>query len=206
MMGGVTYFLFVYSLGGITLLPLLVVILIIHAYLTLPIREIPIGASPVSDLLRDGDGADISRPASKSLEEKFQSRGSQESDVAAGYFAVCREYVPGGINGKPPERTTPTGSTVVTSPSPSVYQSMYRSIFDRKKDTNPLDTKGAGKPTNKSGNVFYVVLRYIAILSREPWLVSRASANNLLDITIFYFSIRRSSLKSAMCFLWHTTT
>lgn len=163
MMGGVTYFLFVYVLGGLTFLPLLVVVLIIHAYLTFPARKAPIevpGAPGSSGLLRDGDRADAIRSASKSLDEKFQSRSSQESDVAAGYFAVCREYVPGGINGKPPERTTPTGSTVVTSPSPSVYQSMYRSIFDRKKDTNPLDIKGVGKPTSRGGNVFYVVLRY----------------------------------------------
>lgn len=163
MMGGVTYFLLVYLLGGLTFLPFLVVVLILHAYLTFPVREttteVP-GAPRSNGLLRDGDRADAIRSASKNLDEKFQSRSSQESDVAAGYFAVCREYVPGGINGKPPERTTPTGSTVVTSPSPSVYQSMYRSIFDRRKDTNPLDIKGAGKPTSKGGNVFYVVLRY----------------------------------------------
>lgn len=167
MMGRVSYFLFVYVLGGLTFLPLLVVVLIIHAYLTFPVRKTPIevpGAPGSNDLLRDGDLADAVRSASKGLHEKFQSRGAQESDVAAGYFAVCREYVPGGINGKPPERTTPTGSTVVTSPSPSVYQSMYRSIFDRKKDTNPLDIKGAGKPTSKGGNVFYVVLRYVYML------------------------------------------
>lgn len=163
MMGGVTYFLFIYVLGGLTFLPLLVVALVIHAYLTFPVRKTPIevpGGSGSNALMRDGDQADSVRSASKSLDEKFQSRNSHESDVAAGYFAVCREYVPGGINGKPPERTTPTGSTVVTSPSPSVYQSMYRSIFDRKKDTNPLDIKGTGKPTSKGGNVFYVVLRY----------------------------------------------
>ncbi|KFX96058.1 hypothetical protein V490_03531 [Pseudogymnoascus sp. VKM F-3557] len=163
----VTYFLFIYVLGGLTFLPLLVVALIIHAYLTFPVRETPIevpGGSGSNALMRDGDQADSVRSASKSLDEKFQSRNSHESDVAAGYFAVCREYVPGGINGKPPERTTPTGSTVVTSPSPSVYQSMYRSIFDRKKDTNPLDIKGTGKPTSKGGNVFYVVLRHQHIL------------------------------------------
>ncbi|KAF1958745.1 hypothetical protein CC80DRAFT_407983, partial [Byssothecium circinans] len=77
-------------------------------------------------------------------------------DVASGYFAVCREYVPGGINGKPPKRTTPTGSAVVTE-SPSVYQTMYRSIFDRNKPISPsLDSlQGRNK---KARNVFYVVL------------------------------------------------
>jgi len=78
-------------------------------------------------------------------------------DVASGYFAVCREYVPGGINGKPPERTTPAGA-VTAMESPSVYQSMYRSIFDRNKTTSPSINATQGK-SKKARNVFYVVLR-----------------------------------------------
>lgn len=203
MMGGVTYFLLVYVLGGLTFLPLLVVVLIVHAYLTFPVRETSkeiSGDTESNGLLRDGDRSDAVRSASKSLDEKFRSHSSQESDVAAGYFAVCREYVPGGINGKPPERTTPTGSTVVTSPSPSVYQSMYRSIFDRKKDTNPLDIKGVGKPTSRGGNVFYVVLRYDLNWNVNMLVFACAVANNLLDINISYFSTLRSNSKSATCY------
>jgi hypothetical protein len=158
-MGIFNSFLFVYVFGGLTFIPLLIILLFIHAYFTFPIRDDSEEVPAKDALLRPGDRPDAVKSATKGLYEKFQSRGTQESDVAAGYFAVCREYVPGGVNGKPPERTTPTGSTVVTSPSPSVYQSMYRSIFDRKGNTSPLDSKGIGKPPNKAGNVFYVVLR-----------------------------------------------
>jgi hypothetical protein len=90
---------------------------------------------------------------------------SHVPDVAAGYFAVCREYVPGGINGKPPERTTPAGS-VIAAESPSVYQSMYRSIFDRNKSLTPT-MDGANAKFKKARNVFYVVLRYV----KEPTLL-----------------------------------
>lgn len=166
-MEGIAYFLFIYVLGGLTLIPLLLLAVLAHAYFTFPVRPVTTDAPGKDDLLHPGDRADTVKSASKDLEEKFHPRGSHESDVAAGYFAVCREYVPGGINGKPPERTTPTGSTVVTSPSPSVYQSMYRSIFDRKKDTGPFDHKGAPKPPNKGGNVFYVVIRYDHVLWSE---------------------------------------
>ena len=87
--------------------------------------------------------------------------GCWETDVAAGYFAVCREYTPMGINAKPIERSTPVGSATVAAPSPSVYQTMYRSIFDRKPSPGPLDNKnGASQRPKKAGNVFFVVLRY----------------------------------------------
>ena len=79
--------------------------------------------------------------------------------MAAGYFAVCREYVPGGVNGKPPERTTPAGAVIATE-SPSVYQSMYRSLFDRKQSPSLDGGKGNGKLVKKARNVFFVVLRH----------------------------------------------
>ena len=158
-MAGYAYFLFVYVLGGITFIPLLLIALLIHAYFTFPVRK-DVADEPVKDILiEEGDRADVIQKASKGLEEKFRSKGPVESDVAAGYFAVCREYTPGGINGKPPERITPTGPTAVTSASPSVYQSMYRSIFERKKEPAPFESKGPPKPPNKSGNIFYIVLR-----------------------------------------------
>lgn len=90
------------------------------------------------------------------LAEKLKGR-THTPDVASGYFAVCREYVPGGINGKPPERTTPAGA-IISMESPSVYQSMYRSIFDRNKTTTPSIDPGHGK-SKKARNIFYVVLR-----------------------------------------------
>lgn len=86
--------------------------------------------------------------------------GEAQNTLGAMYFAVYREFNPGGVNSKPLERNTPVGTTTISAPSPSVYQSMYRSIFDRKPSSSPLDNKGAGRPQKKGGNVFYVVLRY----------------------------------------------
>lgn len=156
-MGSLISLVFVYILGGLTFIPLLLISVLIHAHFTLPYIDPASEARP--SLLRDGDeSAVVSNAISPELEEKYPS-SSQDNEAREGYFAVCREYVPGGVNGKPPERTTPVGSTVVSSPSPSVYQSMYRSIFDRKSGPSPIENKGAGKPQNKGGNIFYVVLR-----------------------------------------------
>lgn len=117
--------------------------------------------STPTDRIRDisDDDSLKSTPSlsSLSLAEKFQR--SHEADVAAGYFAVCREYVPGGINGKPPERITPAGA-VVAMESPSVYQTMYRSIFDRKQGPSLDPGKGNGRTVKRARNVFFVVLRH----------------------------------------------
>ena len=157
-MGSYTTYLIAYILGGVTLLPLVLVLGLLHAYLTFPCHETH--SSARTDSIRDSrdDAHSLkSSTSAVSLAEKFK-RG-HEADVAAGYFAVCREYVPGGINGKPPERTTPAGAVVATE-SPSVYQSMYRSIFDRKQGPSIDSGKGNGKATKRARNVFFVVLRH----------------------------------------------
>ncbi|RFU34500.1 DNA-directed DNA polymerase, partial [Scytalidium lignicola] len=160
-MGGLAGFLLGYIIGGLTLLPLIVIGVLIHAYLTFPINDDRSSQERCSSsIVQPGDDVEAIKFAEKSLVENFRPSGNHEAEVAAGYFAVCREYVPGGVNGKPPERTTPVGSTTVSAPSPSVYQSMYRSIFDRKQSNNPLDNKAAGKSPRRGGNVFYVVLRH----------------------------------------------
>lgn len=92
----------------------------------------------------------ISATATAGLVENVP--GTHEPDVAAGYFAVCREYVPGGINGKQP-RTAPAGEAMGTE-SPSVYQIIYRSMFDRKPG------KGSGEAVNRARNVFYIVVKH----------------------------------------------
>lgn len=151
-------FILVYVFGGVTFLPILICIIFLHAYITFP--QYPDSTPSTTDPIRDpnDDGYNIkSATAISSLTEIFQ-RG-HEADVAAGYFAVCREYVPGGINGKPPERTTPAGGVVATE-SPSVYQSMYRSIFDRKHPPSLDPAKGNGKAVKRARNVFFVVLRH----------------------------------------------
>ncbi|KAL9599972.1 MAG: hypothetical protein Q9179_003389, partial [Wetmoreana sp. 5 TL-2023] len=160
-MGTFSFYFCIYILGGLTFLPLLFVLVLLHAHLTFP-RVAQGGQAPKDgpDSLEDtkDDGQNIkSSAAFAALKEQFQS--GHEPDVAAGYFAVCRDYVPGGVNGKPPERTTPAGAVVVTE-SPSVYQSMYRSIFDRKQGPTLDAGKGNAKPTKRARNVFYVVLRH----------------------------------------------
>ncbi|KAL8675268.1 MAG: hypothetical protein Q9168_000389 [Polycauliona sp. 1 TL-2023] len=160
-MGPYLTLLCVYVLGGLTFLPLLLGLVLYHAHLTFPIVAQGEGSSrDGTDALRDAkdDGKNIkSAETLASLGEKF--RRGHEPDVAAGYFAVCREYVPGGVNGKPPERTTPAGA-VVAAESPSVYQSMYRSIFDRKQGPTLDAGKGNVKPARRARNVFFVVLRH----------------------------------------------
>lgn len=156
-MGSLLGVLSVYVLGGLTLPPIILVFVLLHAYLTLPVHNsTSSGLTSARDgLKRVGDDEDIFKTGNEDIPEAFKTR-SHEADVAAGYFAVCREYVPGGVNGKPPERTTPAGE-VIAAESPSVYQSMYRSIFDR----NKTPTIEQGKNAKRARNVFYVVLRYV---------------------------------------------
>ena len=166
---GWTVFLLTYLFGGITFLPLLVIVIFAHAYLTFPSREDADALQPPAgdgdDLVQPGDHLEALKDAQKEQKEQkdfAKHRGvPHEPDVAAGYFAVCREYTPMGINAKPIERSTPVGSATVAAPSQSVYQTMYRSIFDRKQTPGPLDHKnGSSQRPKKAGNVFYVVLRY----------------------------------------------
>lgn len=163
---GLSGFLAVYLFGGLTFIPLVVAIVFLHAYITLPKRDgdpKDVFGSVGQDGLagtksKDSGTSVLDNIALESLPEELKTR-THIPDVAAGYFAVCREYVPGGINGKPPDRTTPAGAVVATE-SPSVYQSMYRSIFDRNKTTSPsLDVGNGNGKSKKARNVFYVVLR-----------------------------------------------
>ncbi|KAH8703740.1 hypothetical protein BGW36DRAFT_404066 [Talaromyces proteolyticus] len=167
-MGSFTGYVVIYILGGVTFLPLIIALLVLHAYLTLrPPAPSTTAASRGSStsttslLERPSDDQYSLKSGTDVLAEKFQR--AHESDVAAGYFAVCREYVPGGVNGKPLERTTPAGD-VVASESPSVYKTMYRSIFDRKQPPTiePAGNNNNNNPKNfkKARNVFYIVLRH----------------------------------------------
>lgn len=153
-------YLYVYLFGGITFIPLVLGLILLYAYHTLPDPD-SVKGPPKEDpayIARDGDEKAVFKSGTDDLAEKFHRK--HEADVAAGYFAVCREYVPGGVNGKPPERLTPAGEMVATE-SPSVYQTMYRSIFEKiQKPSIEPGKDSAGKAAKKSNNVFYVVLRY----------------------------------------------
>lgn len=168
---GWTSFLFAYLVGGVTFLPLAVAVLLAHAYFTLPYREDVSGEpSPAADdVVQPGDDVAALKAIQKS--ETKAKPTHHDQDVAAGYFAVCREYTPMGINAKPIERTTPVGSATVASPSPSVYQTMYRSLFERKSTPSPLENHSVGNQrVRKAGNVFYVVLRCgEALTPKSSW-------------------------------------
>lgn len=169
-------FLIAYFLGGVTFLPLAVLAVFFHGYYTFPTRpdvDLPTPEEGNDYLAAPGDDTSALEAVKAVKKGEGRIKPSPNLDVASGYFAVCREYTPMGINARPIERTTPVGSATVVAPSPSVYQSMYRSIFERK--PSPVVGAGAGtgvgaasggttsisqRPKN-AGNVFFVVLRYV---------------------------------------------
>jgi hypothetical protein len=161
-------FVWGYLIGGLTLLPAIAVFA--WYWTTTPVDANRL-EEPPNDLadqerrrksngsVKEGKDAYIKSLGvglDEQILESLKGR-THEADVFAGYFAVCREYVPGGVNGKPPERTTPAGA-VVAMESPSIYQSMYRNIFDRNKTMSP-SMDAPNTKTKKARNVFYVVLR-----------------------------------------------
>jgi hypothetical protein len=159
---GWSSFLLAYLLGGITFIPLAIVAVLLHAHLTFPYREDlePKKEDEGESIVQPGDDVAKLKAAQKLIKEEAKSPVNHDTEVAAGYFAVCREYTPMGINAKPIERSTPTGSATVAAPSQSVYQAMYRTLFDRKHTPGPLDNnKSISQRPKKAGNVFYVVLR-----------------------------------------------
>lgn len=161
-MGVVKAVLIAYFVGGITFLPLLVLAIFVHAHYTFPYRA-DVDADSIDATYHEIVDQDDDTTALDAEAAKEKKGGMDSSDVAAGFFAVCREYTPMGINAKPIERSTPVGSTTVAAPSQSVYQTMYKSIFDRKQSpANGQSTDYATKSQRpkKAGNVFYVVLRH----------------------------------------------
>lgn len=158
---GFLAFLAVYFLGGFTFLPILALAGYAYFYHTAPI------ARKQEDII---SSADIASGIIKTNDEKALNKLKTEQDVAAGYFAVTREWTPGGINGKPPERITPVGTTSIKGeePTQSMYQTVVGSIFNRKGNVPKGDVNGQPKK-KRAANVFYVVLRYGH--SRGSWSI-----------------------------------
>ncbi|KAF4548532.1 Hypothetical protein D9617_27g044990 [Elsinoe fawcettii] len=156
--------LVVYVLGGLTFIPLLVLTTFALVYYTLP--RVPQNTEDAANVSASKVFSDSDSDVNKDdgFTDKEDAPGGSGND-AAGYFAVCREYVPGGVNGKPPERSSPAGE-VLNSESPSVYQSMYRSIFERGKTQNHAleGDKKDSKAVKRPRNVFFVVVRHAHIL------------------------------------------
>ncbi|KAF2674960.1 hypothetical protein BT63DRAFT_381666 [Microthyrium microscopicum] len=148
-------YLLVYILGGLTFIPLILLAILYHVYSSQPVGQLT--ASSAQDALElTSEEKDVAQEELKGLPSEVKLR-VHEPDVAAGYFAVCREYVPGGVSGKPLERQGSQAS-LATGESPSVYQSMYRSIFERGKTQSPsLDNKTKG--SKRANSVFFVVIR-----------------------------------------------
>lgn len=151
-------FLFAYLLGGFTFLPLLAVVA--YFCLTRPPDQNTAGSSQ-SQHVPSIEEEDIAKQELAGLPSEVQVR-QHDPGGASGYFAVTRVYVPGGVRGKPPERSTPAGPTM-GGESPSVYQTMYRSIFERNKQPSPSMDASKGN-SRGSRNVFYVVLRYVPMV------------------------------------------
>lgn len=154
--------LVVYVAGGVTFVPLVIVIALAISYYAFSTPAH--GGIPESQTKQKEDASGLTEESRNSEKGKSQQN---EPDVTAAYFAVCREYVPGGINGKPPERSTPAGEVLIAE-SPSVYQSMYRSIFERGKTQIPTieADKKDGRAVKKARNVFFVVLRCVDVTGR----------------------------------------
>lgn len=155
--------LIAYVIGGLTFIPFLLLSILAFIYLTSkrvqPADRTSVATSDRAKVALDTDSGkdDIS------IDE--ETGDASTGNDAAGYFAVCREYVPGGINGKPPERASPAGDVLI-SESPSVYQSMYRSIFERNKSQTPAveGEKKDFKIIKRPRNIFFVVLRHKHLL------------------------------------------
>ncbi|KAL9082597.1 MAG: hypothetical protein Q9165_008848 [Trypethelium subeluteriae] len=152
----VVTFLIIYISGGITLPPFILGCIFLHALFACPTRhdpeqeEVAGHNTGISTLLENGKD-----------QERVSPARAPGADVAAGYFAVSRQFVPGGLSGRANERSqsTASGTTVESS---SIYQNMYRSVFERGKVQHPgIDIdRGNGKQLGKARHVFYVVLRH----------------------------------------------
>ncbi|KAK3113086.1 hypothetical protein LTR53_009960 [Teratosphaeriaceae sp. CCFEE 6253] len=182
----------VYVLGGLTFLPLLIAAVLIPAWLLLPRTESgPPGGN--RDEASTGASQKEKDDAAERLEKDSFSAG-EGSAAAEATFAVLREYHfpsalaalnaratggdgvangAAGLNGSADGAAGEAGGRG----GPSVYQSMYRTVFDRgktsadtttavlAKDGNGIsrEDEPAAKPGRRavvSASVFYIVLRH----------------------------------------------
>ncbi|KAI9655809.1 MAG: hypothetical protein M1821_005244 [Bathelium mastoideum] len=149
-------FVVIYIFGGLTFLPLVVGCIYLHVLIWCPGKRLQ-----EADGNDAGDTVDGLESSDSAYEQKHSDSRAPNVDVAAGYFAISRDFVPGGLSGKPLDRTPPS-VVGVTAESPSVYQNMYRSVFERGKAQNSGVEMEIGNTKNpgKSRNVFFVVLRH----------------------------------------------
>jgi hypothetical protein len=150
--------LIAYLVGGLTLLPLVVCIILAHAYFTLPEHNSPnTDAIHTTELDLSEHEKDAANKELAALPQDLKVR-SHDPDVAAGYFAVNREYDEKFMVGKPMEKGASMAPASSVTESPSVYQTMYRSIFERGKTQNP-SINGTAKGSRKTSNIFFIIIR-----------------------------------------------
>lgn len=159
MIPNISTLLVVYIFGGLTLLPVLIFTFWVYSYYTLPRSPIEKGKLKYNA----GQEFEWEKGSETVVNEDHDSRCPiQDNNSVAAYFTVCRDFFPGGVSHRTPERSTIPGSTI-SNESFNVYQSMYRSIFDRSKSQIPNIDGGVptGKPSKKDRNVFLIILRYV---------------------------------------------
>lgn len=153
-MGSPYYYVVAYLLGGFTFMPLLIAALFYHAYKTQPVVDS--SAPSRSSLKLTSVERDAAKEELKSIPIESFARTNRHDGVAS-YFAVCRHYVAGGVDGKPPERNT-SSTAMNHGESPSVYQSMYRSLVGRGK-AHASSLEGHLHKSKKIKMVYFVVIR-----------------------------------------------
>lgn len=160
-------FLITYLLGGLTFLPLILAALLIPAWLLLPQT-----GREVSDLL-DGEKKD---DTAKGGDAEEVDTFSPDDDAATGSFAVLRSFnLPSALaalSAKDKAAQSADGVAAgdgVAQESASVYQTMYRSMFDRSRTAlnksslvqgeEPIQARQAAQSTAGS-KVYYIVIRH----------------------------------------------
>ncbi|KAK5114239.1 hypothetical protein LTR85_010304 [Meristemomyces frigidus] len=179
-----TTFAVTYVFGGLTFLPLLLAVVLLPAWLLLPRAKDSGERATHKSVLGEDDEA--SREALLAAQNEKYDVGNTAGGAASATFAVLRSHhFPsalaalnarsscgagnGGANGST-DGTVETGGN-----SESVYQSMYRSVFDRRKDANTASSVLENAPADGStpagsamwakrkavgASIFYIVLRH----------------------------------------------
>ncbi|KAK3052486.1 hypothetical protein LTR09_006340 [Extremus antarcticus] len=176
--------LYVYVLGGLTFIPLVLVAILIPAWLLL--QKVEDGAGRGEERVKDGKRIHEQVAGDKELDEDNNAPGPPEA-AAEATFAVLRAYdfpaANAALNARHTSGNTAGGVTGTTdrdadgnnAGGSSVYQSVYRSVFaTSKNDTasanhgrevleNDEPTPGPdarAKRKTTPANVFYIVLRH----------------------------------------------
>jgi hypothetical protein len=158
-----------YLLGGVTFLPLLLIAVVATAWYTFP--QVP---DQDRTPKKDGEqGAEVDlKSKDVGQEDNFSSEGAANAT-----FAVLRSYnfqtALSALGSKPNAAANGADAAGegVAQESMSVYQSMYRSVFDRSKtalNRNPLaedDDASSGaqariRAAASARNIFHIVLRH----------------------------------------------